>query len=99
MCVCAFELVCHTQKVHIWISLHKKLDDLPQHDTPQSTINCTVQTLQFFCERRCECVLNAMYIYLFSERVKCYFIEKLPFKFSFRKSDSNGVIECCVCVV
>lgn len=89
--------LCHTQKVHIWISLHKKLDDLPQHDdTPQSTINCTDATVLL---RIALCALNAMCIYLFSERVKCYFIEKLPFKFSFRKSDSNGVIECAfVCV-
>lgn len=96
MCVC----VCHTQKVHIWISLHKKLDDLPQHDGTR-TINCTNDTILV---RISLCVLNTMCICIHLSILgtsECYFIEKLPFKFSFRKSDSNGVTESelvCVCV-
>lgn len=102
VCVCVLECLCHIQKVHIWISLHKKLDDLPQRDTPQSTIkpyadDTILLQIPLWWAWVCVCVLcwiRCVYLFILRTSQMLFYWKASPFKFSFCKSDSNGVIVC-----
>lgn len=103
MCAC----LCHIQTVHIWISLHKKLDVLPQHGTLQSTVCDTIH----FCKNSLSLSLDYLYTFYtqwicslkMSECSQLFYSEIFFFEILISQNDSDGCAHCAcipwVCVV